>query len=94
MSEDGIIKRSVMIAGHRTSVSLEAPFWRALQGLATRGGQSVAALIASVDAGRKGGNLSSSLRIVILEDALARTGAGPALSPPGGALVHSPASDG
>jgi predicted DNA-binding ribbon-helix-helix protein len=75
MSETGIIKRSVVIAGHRTSVSLEEPFWCALQGLAARRGLSVAALIGSVDSARKGRNLSSALRILVLEDALAKTGA-------------------
>jgi predicted DNA-binding ribbon-helix-helix protein len=72
MTDGGIIKRSVVIAGHRTSISLEEIFWRQLQGLAARRCMSVAALIGSVDADRKGGNLSSALRILVLEDALER----------------------
>ncbi|KQO66835.1 arylsulfate sulfotransferase [Methylobacterium sp. Leaf465] len=62
----GITKRSVMIAGHRTSVSLEDPFWDALREIAGARGQSVQALIGAVDAGREGQNLSSALRVFVL----------------------------
>ncbi len=58
-------KRSVMIAGHPTSVTLEAPFWDALKELAAAEGLSVNALIERVDATRTG-NLSSALRVHIL----------------------------
>ncbi|KQO74614.1 ribbon-helix-helix domain-containing protein [Methylobacterium sp. Leaf88] len=62
----GITKRSVMIAGHRTSVSLEDSFWDALREIAGARGQSVQALIGAVDAGREGQNLSSALRVFVL----------------------------
>jgi predicted DNA-binding ribbon-helix-helix protein len=62
----GITKRSVMIAGHRTSVSLEDPFWEALREIAAARGQSVQALIGAIDAGRDGQNLSSALRVFVL----------------------------
>jgi predicted DNA-binding ribbon-helix-helix protein len=58
-------KRSVMIAGHPTSVTLEEPFWDALKELAARDGLSVNALIERVDATRSG-NLSSALRVHVL----------------------------
>ena len=61
-----IQKRSVKIAGHATSVSLEAEFWDALRLIAARRGVSMARLIASTDAGRAG-NLSSALRLLVLE---------------------------
>lgn len=61
-----LLKRSVTIAGHRTSVSLEAPFWEALGRLARRRGLSVQALVAEIDAARKAGNLSSALRVYVL----------------------------
>jgi predicted DNA-binding ribbon-helix-helix protein len=64
-------KRSVSIAGHRTSVSLEAPFWDALQTLAEKRGLSLAALIAELDAGRAATNLSSTLRLFVLDRARA-----------------------
>lgn len=64
-------KRSVSISGHRTSLSLEEPFWQQLQVIAQRDGLSVAALIAQVDAGRDSDvNLSSALRVFVLHDAL------------------------
>lgn len=61
-----IIKRSVNIAGHATSVSLEQEFWQALQQVARRRGQSLAGVIASADRDRAG-NLSSALRLLVLE---------------------------
>lgn len=67
MSE-GIIKRSVAIAGHRTSVSLEQEFWEELKRLATERGISVNALIADIDARRARTNLSSAIRLEILAD--------------------------
>jgi len=58
-------KRSVLIAGHRTSVSLEDPFWDELARIAATRGLSINQLIAEVDAGRDG-NLSSALRVFVL----------------------------
>ena len=58
-------KRSVTIAGHRTSVSLEAEFWEGLGALARARGLSVAALIVEIDEARDG-NLSSALRLAVL----------------------------
>ena len=63
----GIVKRSVAIAGHRTSVSLEEPFWDALRAAADRRGVSVQALIGRIDAGRGEQNLSSAIRVFVLE---------------------------
>ena len=60
-------KRSITIAGHRTSVSLEEPFWQALGDVAAAGGQSVAALVAAVDRERGSGlSLSAALRLHVL----------------------------
>jgi predicted DNA-binding ribbon-helix-helix protein len=59
-------KRSVMIQGHRTSLSLEQPFWDALKEIATRRGTSLARLIAEIDASRSG-NLSSAARVFVLD---------------------------
>ncbi|MGU3537232.1 ribbon-helix-helix domain-containing protein [Methylobacterium sp. A54F] len=64
----GIVKRSVMIAGHRTSVSLEEPFWTALRAIADARGASVQALIGTIDAGRDGQNLSSAIRVFVLAE--------------------------
>ncbi len=61
-----IKKRSVLIAGHATSLSLEAEFWSALQEIARKRGLSLNRLVASVDVGRTG-NLSSALRVFVLD---------------------------
>jgi predicted DNA-binding ribbon-helix-helix protein len=64
---DGVIaKRSVLLAGHRTSISLEEPFWAALREIAARRGVSLNALVAEIDERRRG-NLSSALRVFVLE---------------------------
>jgi predicted DNA-binding ribbon-helix-helix protein len=67
---DGVIKRSIMIAGHRTSVSIEQPFWDQLRRIADERNASTAALIATIDQGRKRQNLSSAIRVFVLEQAL------------------------
>ena len=62
-------KRSIRIAGHRTSLSLEPQFWEALTGAAKARRMSVASLIQSIDEGRKDSNLSSAVRIFVLNEA-------------------------
>lgn len=61
------MKRTVRIAGHVTSVSLEPEFWEELRRIAAERGRSVNALVAEVDAARSG-NLSSALRLLVLAD--------------------------
>ncbi len=68
------MKRSVNIAGHSTSVSLEEPFWRELKRIAADRGTSLAALIAEVDQNRSSDNLSSALRLAVLHDLRRRAG--------------------
>ncbi len=62
------VKRSIMIAGHRTSVSLEGPFWDGLKALADSRGLTVAHLIAEIDAARGDADtgLSGALRVAVL----------------------------
>ena len=67
----GIAKHSLLIAGHRTSVSLEHAFWSALRLLAAERGLSVASLVATIDAGRGTANLSSTIRVYLLETYMA-----------------------
>ena len=61
-------KRSVMLGGHATSVSLEDAFWAELKRMAAEAGLSVAALIGRIDRERGGANLSSALRLAVLAD--------------------------
>ncbi|MCB1500837.1 MAG: ribbon-helix-helix domain-containing protein [Bauldia sp.] len=60
------MKRSITIAGHRTSVSIEDPFWSGLGEMATARGASVAELIAAIDQERGSANLSSAIRMAVL----------------------------
>jgi len=62
-----VIKRSLAIAGHRTSISLEDVFWEGLRQLAEERKLSVAALVAEIDAGRGASNLSSAIRVFVVE---------------------------
>jgi predicted DNA-binding ribbon-helix-helix protein len=65
-----LVKRSFSLAGHRTSVALEAPFWAALDSIAATRGISAAGLVATVDAGRAPGeSLASCLRVLALHAA-------------------------
>ncbi|HYD15962.1 MAG TPA: ribbon-helix-helix domain-containing protein [Hyphomicrobium sp.] len=61
------VKRSFSIRGHRTSISLEQPFWEALKDAAARERISLAALIARIDEQRGGAGLSSAVRVWILD---------------------------
>lgn len=70
-----IVKRSIVVAGHKTSVSLEDAFWHALKDIARERGQSLRSLVAEIDASRTGGNLSSAVRLHVLDHYRRRSGA-------------------
>ena len=63
------IKRSVVVSGHRTSVSLENPFWDVLTQIATDQNVSLNKLVTEIDRQRDG-NLSSALRVYVLKKLL------------------------
>ena len=67
-----VVKRSVVLAGHKTSVSLEDAFWQALKDIATSRRTTLSDLISSIDIGRDHGNLSSALRLFVLSHYQAR----------------------
>ena len=62
-----VVKRSIVIAGHKTSVSLEDAFWDALKEIAGRRRATLSDLVASIDSSRTQGNLSSAIRLFVLE---------------------------
>jgi len=62
-----VIKRSIVIAGHKTSVSLEDAFWQGLKDIAAARRVSLTELIAAIDGGRHDGNLSSAIRLFVLD---------------------------
>ena len=61
-----ISKRSIVIAGHSTSVSLEPEFWDGLKAISVKRRTSLAALVADIDSKRSSANLSSALRLAVL----------------------------
>jgi predicted DNA-binding ribbon-helix-helix protein len=76
-------KRSLIIAGHATSVSVEQAFWDELRLIAAGRGISLNQLVADIDAGRAGNNLSSAIRLFVL-DALKKATAPGAGTPEAG----------
>ncbi len=68
-----VAKRSLSIAGHRTSVSLEDAFWAGLRDIAAERGLALASLVAEIDRGRGAANLSSALRVHVLGHYRAQT---------------------
>jgi predicted DNA-binding ribbon-helix-helix protein len=66
-----LAKRSVTVAGHRTSISLEPEFWEALKSAAAHRGVTMAALVREIDAQRGARSLSGALRVWLLDEARA-----------------------
>jgi len=62
-----VIKRSIVIAGHKTSVSLEDAFWKGLKDIAVGRRTTLSDLVAAIDSGRRHGNLSSAIRLFVLD---------------------------
>jgi predicted DNA-binding ribbon-helix-helix protein len=66
MKKSQVAKRSIVVGGHKTSVSLEEPFWQGLKDIASKRRQTLSELVASIDTERKFGNLSSAVRLFVL----------------------------
>jgi predicted DNA-binding ribbon-helix-helix protein len=66
LKKSAISKRSIVIAGHRTSVSLEDAFRNSLKEIAAERGMRLTELVAAIDASREHGNLSSAIRLFVL----------------------------
>ena len=62
-----VIKRSIVIAGHKTSISLEDAFWEGLKEIAGKRNMGLSNLVAVVDSERQHGNLSSAIRLFVLD---------------------------
>jgi predicted DNA-binding ribbon-helix-helix protein len=62
-----VAKRSIVVAGHKTSVSLEDAFWKGLKEIAGRREITLSDLVAAIDSQRDHGNLSSAIRLFVLE---------------------------
>lgn len=62
-----VVKRSIVIAGHKTSVSLEDAFWQGLKDIAAARNMTLSELVATIDTDRRHGNLSSGIRLFVLD---------------------------
>jgi predicted DNA-binding ribbon-helix-helix protein len=69
-----VVKRSIVIAGHKTSVSLEDAFWKGLKEIAAARNVTLSDLVATIDGGRRQGNLSSAIRLFVLDHYRAQSG--------------------
>jgi predicted DNA-binding ribbon-helix-helix protein len=67
MMKSPVVKRSIVIAGHKTSVSLEDAFWKGLKEIATARDMTLSDLVAAIDSERQHGNLSSAIRLFVLD---------------------------
>jgi predicted DNA-binding ribbon-helix-helix protein len=67
-----VVKRSVVVAGHKTSVTLEDAFWTVLKDIARSRDMTLSAIIGQIDHEPHSGNLSSTIRLFVLEEARAR----------------------
>jgi predicted DNA-binding ribbon-helix-helix protein len=73
-----VVKRSIVIAGHKTSVSLEEAFWTGLKQIASGCDRTLSEMVSTIDAERAHGNLSSAIRLFVLDHY--RTAIGAALA--------------
>ena len=71
-----VVKRSIVIAGHKTSVSLEDAFWTSLKEIASDRDITLSDMVASIDTGRHAGNLSSAIRLFVLDHYRAQLSSG------------------
>lgn len=62
-----VVKRSIVIAGHKTSVSLEEAFWIGMKEISARRGMTLSELVGEIDSNRQQGNLSSAIRLFVLD---------------------------
>ncbi len=69
-----VVKRSIVIAGHKTSVSLEDEFWKGLKEIASGRELTLSDMVASIDTDRRHGNLSSAIRLFVLDHYRAQIG--------------------
>jgi predicted DNA-binding ribbon-helix-helix protein len=84
-----VVKRSIVVAGHKTSVSLEDAFWRGLKDIASARNMTLSDIVASIDGDRRQGNLSSAIRLFVLEFYRAQADVGGAKSTPHGGAETS-----
>ena len=70
-----VVKRSIVVAGHKTSVSLEEAFWSSMKEISATRSMTLSDLVSEIDKSRKQGNLSSAIRLYVLDYFRVRAGA-------------------
>ena len=83
MHKSPVAKRSIIIGGHKTSVSLEEAFWGGMKEISQERGSTLSELVRKIDASRQQGNLSSAIRLFVLEHFKSR-----AMGSAGGSQPH------
>jgi predicted DNA-binding ribbon-helix-helix protein len=79
-----VVKRSIVVADHKTSVSLEEPFWSGMKEISGQRGTTLSEVVNEIDANRQHGNLSSAIRLFVLDYFKSR-----AAGPTGGSKQHA-----
>ena len=62
-----VVKRSIVVGGHKTSVSLEEPFWKSMKEISQQLSVTLSELVSEIDTNRQQGNLSSAIRLFVLD---------------------------
>ena len=71
-----VVKRSIVVAGHKTSVSLEEAFWNGMKEISGLRNMTLSELVGEIDNNRQQGNLSSAIRLFVLDYFRSRAMAG------------------
>jgi predicted DNA-binding ribbon-helix-helix protein len=67
MNKSPVAKRSIIVSGHKTSVSLEEPFWNGMKEISGQRGMTLSEVVGEIDTNRQQGNLPSAIRLFVLE---------------------------
>jgi predicted DNA-binding ribbon-helix-helix protein len=87
--KSSVVKRSIVLGGNKTSVSLEDAFWQGLKDIAKNHRKTLSDLVGSIDAQREHGNLSSALRLFVLNHYQAQGASHPKDSRPSAIIAHA-----
>ncbi len=77
-----VVKRSIVVAGHKTSVSLEEAFWNGMKEISGRRNMTLSELVGEIDGNRQQGNLSSAIRLFVLDHFRSQACGEPAVADP------------
>ena len=67
MTKSPVVKRSIVVGGHKTSVSLEEAFWNGMKEISGQRGMTLSEVVGEIDTNRQQGNLSSAIRLFVLD---------------------------